>query len=144
MFSYTPDIVAVPPDLIKSALNDVQVAPFRALPKYSLHKCNLDLVLFLQTAFSQKFLFGITPKFGVQQILDGQPIHTDLNRVEVYNFILSTGGDDVRTCFWNDYNGSEMLESLRIEPFRWHKLDVTIPHSVQNIKSKRIAISVWV
>ena len=70
------------------------------------------------------------------------PIHKDSGRSTAYNYILYPGGDNVVTNIYdNDFN---VIESLRIEPFRWHKLNVLKYHNVANLDPNLTRISVTV
>jgi hypothetical protein len=90
----------------------------------------------------------------------GGPIiipHVDEGRSYVYNYLLDTGG--AVTKFYKNAKGYENLkaypqtvftydrieeiESIDIEKNRWHYLDVTKVHNVENIRpgQKRISLS---
>ena len=105
---------------------------------------------------------NITPKPGLVtiQVMYGGPIiipHVDEGRSYVYNYLLDTGG--AVTKFYKNAKGYENLkaypqtvftydrieeiESIDIEKNRWHYLDVTKVHNVENIRpgQKRISLS---
>lgn len=138
MFEYVNNISIPDFNIIQAARKSCSEDHLSRFERYFLFRCNDDLRDYLKKEFPKTF------SFGVQKILNGQKIHIDHKRNTVYNFIIETGGSDVTTCFWSDLQGSELLKEVKIEPMRWHKLNVTIPHSVKNITAERIAITVWV
>ena len=138
MFEYVKNISIPDFDIIEAARKSCSEDHFFRFERYFLFKCNDILLDFLKEEFPKTF------NFGVQKILDGQKIHIDYQRTIAYNFIIETGGIDVTTCFWSDLEGSSLLKEIKIEPMQWHKLNVTIPHSVKNITSERIAITAWI
>ena len=108
-----------------------------------------------------KSIFDFEHGVSVQIIKNGAPVHVDIGRKVAYNYIIETGGSDVLTAYFNiddfiqDRNNrhlrlfpkldgppAEPLYSVCIEPNRWHKLDVSFPHTVLNIESERMAITV--
>jgi hypothetical protein len=69
-------------------------------------------------------------------------LHTDLPAASwAINYIISTGGDNVCTCF---YQNKSLIEQHIIEPFRWHWINVSIPHTVINLKKDSTRISVTI
>jgi hypothetical protein len=83
--------------------------------------------------------------------------HVDLIRIKALNYILLTGGD-AETVFYapkkefshliplpNTYipfDRIQRINSVVLEQERWHQLDVTKIHTVENLKSKRLSITV--
>lgn len=79
----------------------------------------------------------------VQSIYEDPKIHIDHNRVEAINYIISSGGDNVVTSFYND--DLTEIEEIVIQPKKWHKLKVDVKHSVKNIiDPPRIAITIHI
>jgi hypothetical protein len=78
---------------------------------------------------------------SVQIIRTGIPIHTDIGRTEAINYIISTGGDNVYTCFYAEDN---LEQKYKIETERWHWLNVSVPHQVIGLDNNnpRVAITV--
>ena len=78
---------------------------------------------------------------SVQIIRTGIPIHTDIGRTEAINYIITTGGDDVYTCFYAEDN---LEQKYKIETERWHWLNVSVPHQVIGLDNNnpRVAITV--
>jgi len=80
-------------------------------------------------------------KTCVQVVHEGIHIHKDIARVSTYNYLIDAGGNNVETCFYDD--NFSLIKSIKIEPFRWHKLDVSVNHNVINIQRPRIALTVF-
>jgi hypothetical protein len=51
------------------------------------------------------------------------PTHIDYGRTYAINYIINTGGNNVKT-FWTDDGKNNIVEELTIEPRRWHILKV--------------------
>ena len=82
--------------------------------------------------------------------------HVDLIRSKALNYLVLTG--DADTVFYEPkkefahlkpmpstfipHDRISQIKSFKIENDRWHQLDVTKIHNVENIKSKRLAITV--
>ena len=100
---------------------------------------------------------------SIQAMYGGKTItpHVDEMRSFAYNYVIDTGGE-TSTCFWEPreeykhlkvyaqtvfpYNRLNLLEEVKIEKGRWHKLDTRIIHSVENLdpSKKRISLSLSV
>ena len=84
------------------------------------------------------------------------PPHCDRQRQMSINYLLTTGGDDVRTCFFknprhtynlaqaeNDlYENLELDFKITIPAEHWHSYNVQYYHSVENIYSQRLIFSI--
>jgi hypothetical protein len=100
------------------------------------------------------------PALVTIQVMHGGPVvipHVDEGRSYVYNYLLDTGG--AVTKFYKNSKGYENLtaypqtvftydrieeiETINIQTNRWHYLDVSKIHNVENIQpsQKRISIS---
>ena len=74
-------------------------------------------------------------------VLSGDlPIHKDNTRDVAYNYVLETGNSS--TNFHDD--DKNLIEEHKIEPLKWHKLNVKNYHSVIINKPPRIVVSVSV
>jgi hypothetical protein len=123
-------------DNIKKLIND---SPFKDLEWFQQYKIsNHHLLNFIQPFFN----FNVFGKSYYQIIKNGIKRHVDVGRSTAYNFLINTGGDDVYTV-WYDYNRVEEIYKIKIPIKTWHKLDVSICHSVEGITDTRIAISVF-
>jgi hypothetical protein len=100
---------------------------------------------------------------SIQSMYGGEKVtpHIDEMRSFAYNYVIHTGGDTA-TCFWKPktefehlksyaqtvfpYERLELVEEIKIEKGRWHKLDTRQIHSVENLDStkKRISLSLSV
>lgn len=105
---------------------------------------------------------NIHTKFKINvQIITGPGFfapHVDIARREVFNYLLDTGGTNVSTCFYKvkpeyqnlfadpgtviPYERIYEIDRVVFEPNRWHVLNVQTVHSVENISSQRIALSI--
>lgn len=93
------------------------------------------------------------------QIIDGGEYvfpHIDMLRTRAWNYTIDTG--DAETCFYEakpeyahlpliprtyvPYERVDKIQTFKIDPHRWHELDVSKIHGVENIKSPRLAISI--
>lgn len=97
---------------------------------------------------------------SIQAMYGGTTItpHIDEMRTRALNYVITTGGNS-ETCFYKPkkeyehlvaypqtifpFDRLELLEKVQIVPGRWHQLDVTTIHSVENLdpKLKRISLS---
>jgi hypothetical protein len=97
---------------------------------------------------------------SIQAMYGGTTItpHIDEMRSYAFNYVVATGGNS-RTCFYKpkaEYSHLrvypqtvfpidrlELVDEIQIEPHRWHRLDTTTIHSVENLdpQLKRISLS---
>lgn len=97
---------------------------------------------------------------SIQAMYGGTTItpHIDEMRTSALNYVVSTGGNS-KTCFYKakkeyehliaypqtifPFERLELLEEICIQPHRWHRLDVSTIHSVENLDPalKRISLS---
>ena len=105
---------------------------------FKTKEVNSELRDWLETTF--QFNFGCQ----YQIISPGIPIHTDIGRNVVYNYIIEPGGTEVRTVVYGSKNKDDIIQSEIIQSNRWHRLEVAHYHSVENINpdSLRFAVSV--
>jgi hypothetical protein len=96
---------------------------------------NDDLKLWLQSIFD----FEVWPQY--QLIFDGLPIHIDKgNRIFAYNYLLNTGGDNVKTAVYDKNNILLQCETLELK--RWHRINTGMPHTVHGIDPDKIRIAI--
>lgn len=82
----------------------------------------------------------------IQVIKNKFPIHIDIGRSTVFNYAIQTGGDNIYTSFYvKGSNGLEVQETHKIEPRKWHKLNVKVLHDVSMIPANnmRVMLSVF-
>lgn len=137
------DLPSVPSDLIESIQSIINKPNKEAsiivneYPYFKTKPVKLDLHSWLQELFP----FEITPQY--QLIFNGLPIHIDKgNRIIAYNYILDTGGDNVKTVVYD--HRYKPLQIEVIEANKWHSIRTSMLHGVHGIQSNnvRIAISI--
>ncbi len=160
--NYFEYLDALPP-VSSDLLNEARHASLNRVstfvdPKFSTYQFYL-----LQGKIAEftKSIFNFKHSVSVQVIKNGAPVHVDIGRAVAYNYIIETGGVNVLTAYFNiddfiqdrnnrhlrlfpklDCAPAEPIYTVCIEPNRWHKLNVSVPHTVLNIGSERIAITV--
>ena len=158
-FEYLDTLPSVSADL----LNEVRHASLNSASVFVDPKHSTYQFYSLQGKITDftKSIFNFEHSVAVQVIKNGVPVHVDIGRKVAYNYIIETGGTNVLTAYFNiddfiqdrtnihlkllpklDCPPAEPIYTVCIEPNRWHKLNVSIPHSVLNIESERIAITV--
>jgi hypothetical protein len=161
-FEYLDTLPSVSTDLLNEArhasLNRVSTFVDPEFPTYQFYLLRGKIREFTES------IFNFEHSVAVQVIKNGVPVHVDIGRRVAYNYIIETGGTNVLTAYFNiddfiqdrtnihlkllpklDCPPAEPIYTVCIEPNRWHKLNVSIPHSVLNIESEseRIAITVF-
>ena len=72
-----------------------------------------------------------TMYWAFQIVSNDLPMHRDLGTKIKLTYILQTGGKDTVTEWYNDKE--ELVESVALEPFRWHIFKADSYHAVKNI-----------
>jgi hypothetical protein len=135
------DYPEIPKELLLST-HEILNLPNTATPinfsHFKTKEVNQELRNWLEATF--QFNFGCQ----YQIVSPGIPIHTDIGRNVVYNYIIDPGGDEVRTVVYGSKNKDDVIQSEIIETNRWHRLEVSHYHSVENINpnSLRFAVSI--
>jgi hypothetical protein len=76
------------------------------------------------------------------QIIRGNLItHIDRETTVKFVYLLDTGGDNVVTSFYADDN-TTVIDSVVLEPHRWHILKVDAPHGVTGVDADRTRFSI--
>ena len=101
---------------------------------YGIYYCEDELTNFL------KHLFPKCTNFRYQILRNGIPKHVDVDRATNYNYILQAGGSNVETVWWK--NDKEIYRTCLPEK-KWHKFNVGIEHSIENIETERVGITVF-
>jgi hypothetical protein len=74
---------------------------------------------------------------------ESHPMHTDYGRKYAFNYFIDQGGDDVWTNWYDNTTDKNIIESHKIEPFRWHVIAVNPElHGVDGIDPDRYRISI--
>lgn len=142
-FEYINTLPNVPEEIITEALSSINS------PNYWLNKKSDSYQVFPGTEKLYNFIHSHLNeqyRVTVQVIKNTIPIHVDIGRSVVFNYIIDTGGDDIHTIFYSKNNEDyTIIESHNIKPFKWHRLNVATPHSVSTISpnNKRISLSVF-
>lgn len=93
--------------------------------------------------FIQKYFdYPIVVRYQV--IKKDLPIHIDLGEEDMkYNYLITTGGENVTTRFWDSCNDpKKILYEVVTEQAKWHHLNIKVPHQVINVLSPRVSITV--
>lgn len=134
------DYVDLPkiPDFLLPSISEIIASPRQpSVVKYDLfqtRKVNDDLHDWLKHNMHMDF----HPQF--QLIYNGIPIHKDIARNSCYNYLLDTGGENVKTIVY-DESKLRILKALHIPLKTWYYLNTTLFHTVKNIETVRIALS---
>ena len=125
---------------------------------YNRHRATDELINWIRKNISINY-----ESLGVQ-IQDPNPDnqrhfpHTDTSpRHWVLNYNIQPGGGNVITSWYQengypvlregttrpkDVDQLELIQSVCVEPFRWHLLNTQVLHGVENIEHSRIAVTV--
>lgn len=139
-FEYLDYIPKLPENLEKYVFDSI-------LGKDLFHKKNdvykiFDAHFYLKEYLKDFFHLSIY-NIRVQVINADTMIHIDHNRIKAINYIISSGGDNVITSFYND--DLSLIEKILIKEKKWHRIKVDTKHSVVNIVSPpRIAITIHI
>lgn len=159
------NLPTIPKELIPSA-NEIIDLPLWGLNKdgggfhktnntYSTRKLTTPLRIWLLENLNFEFV-------GNYIVFSGTvPPHKDMRRC-AYNYIVDAGGDDIKTSIYEgelsqqyrSYQGDSEresvgdnklteIQSMIIEPFRWHSLRTDLVHAVSgNLLRPRVLISI--
>jgi hypothetical protein len=142
-FEYIDFLPCVPEELITEALTTIDATNYwlnKKSDSYRVFPGTEKLYNFIHSHLNEQY------RVTVQVISNTLPIHVDIGRSVVFNYIIDTGGDDIHTIFYSKNNEDyTIIESHNIKPFKWHRLNVATPHSVSTISpnNKRISLSVF-
>jgi len=166
MFEFIKSIPQIPEELLLYNVEDIisrenKFCNQEAQATYSTHDVSSELYDFLRPHFNRDIQIRY-------QVMKRQlPIHIDAhakNVSHVFNYVLLTGGDSVRTRWWkmpkekqlmflpnahydicmgDKQDKEQLLQERIIPPKQWHKLRVDIPHDISKIDSPRIGITLW-
>ena len=124
---------------------------------YNRHRAIDELTEWIHQNISSQYIsFGVQVQTPKPHINTHFP-HTDtLPRIWALNYNLDPGGDNVITSWYQERGHSilrpgpcrpqdisqlDVLESVQIQPRRWHLLNTQVLHGVENIHGPRIAIT---
>ena len=130
------DLPPIPESFYSDIWNDLHNPTLSDLPmdKYQISDSNEKLKKCIKEIFADSgYQFD---SVNVQRISKDLKWHIDGRRISVCNFLIQSGGDNVKTLFPD--------EELVIEPLRWHHLNVQRWHRVIDVaQPPRIAICVF-
>lgn len=92
----------------------------------------------------KKNVIQFNQKIFCYQVIDSKIApHIDDGRTFTINYILNSGNTNIlpTTVFYNNLVEKKQIEEIKIEEKKWHYLKVDIPHSVTNIDSYRLSIT---
>lgn len=106
---------------------------------YTIHDCQDELKAYLKTVFPEY------TKFRYQTLRNGVPIHVDFGRTHATNYIIDTGGIDVKTIWYESTPIHDKIPIFNtvIPAKSWHELKVDSLHTVMGIDTTRYAITVY-
>ena len=135
------DLPPIPENLIESVTDIINKPPkiYSTIPsEYTFFKTrnvNDDLASWLQSIFE----FKIYPQY--QLVYNGLPIHIDKgNRINAYNYLLDTGGENVRTAVYDEKYKPLQIEKLELK--RWHRINTGMLHGVHGIEPDKIRVAI--
>jgi len=130
------DIINKPPKDTSSVSATYPNFKSDTYPYFKTRDVNSDLKNWLQTVFN----FKIDPQY--QLIYDGLPIHIDVftRRIYAYNYLLDTGGIDVKTAIYDEQHNTLQSETLELK--RWHRIPTNMPHCVHGIQPDKVRVAV--
>jgi len=82
-----------------------------------------------------------TMYWGFQIITGDLFLHKDHGTLTKMNFLIDTGGDDAVTEFY-DEDQTTLLDSIIIEPGKWHVFKADTYHCVKNTDPNRVRFSI--
>lgn len=158
-FKYLDDLPKFSKDVLDKAMNAMSANNNTFVdPKHSTYQ----FYRVHDTAVLEftKTLFNFDHIVAIQVIKKGVPVHIDIGRKVAFNYIIETGGDNVLTGYYNidDFDKipdkhiklvpkinmppAQPVYTVCLDPMRWHKLDVSVPHGIINVEKDRIAVTV--
>jgi hypothetical protein len=131
------DVPEIPEELILPLDEVLQLENIfgGATNNYTIHECQPELRDWLKSHFPD------CTKFRYQTLIDEIPVHKDRGRDIAINYILDTGGDDVKTV-WYEEDWTTATHDMIFPAKKWHEIDVSIYHGVSGLTSRRWAITV--
>jgi hypothetical protein len=74
-------------------------------------------------------------------VYKGLPIHVDKgNRIIAYNYLLDTGGENVRTAVYDKKYKPLQIERLELK--RWHRINTGMLHGVHGIEPDKVRVAI--
>jgi hypothetical protein len=93
-------------------------------PNYRVYHVNPELTAYLETIFNFKFT-------AFYHIINTElEKHIDPGRTLGINYLLSSGGSNVTTEFYDKQEPNRLVGSIVFPERRWYMLNVSVPHAV--------------
>ena len=135
------DLPPVPENLIESITDIINKPPklYSAVPSdyyfFKTRNVNDDLAEWLQSIFEYKIYSQY------QLVYNGLPIHIDKgNRINAYNYLLDTGGKNVKTAVYNENYRPLQIEQLELK--RWHRINTGMLHGIHGIEPDKVRVAI--
>ena len=133
------DFPKIPEDLLESVEDILNKPRFISIVKadyFQTRPINQNL----QDWLTNHLAFEFDARY--QLIYTGLPIHKDLARTIAYNYLLVSGGHDVKTIIYD--NDKNILETYIIPLKTWHSINTDMYHGVDGIllNNVRVALSI--
>jgi len=151
VFQYLDHLPPIPPELLINFWHcDAHSVAFTT-GIYTRYRIRSDLEQWIHTNISR-----VDQRVGCQVLQEDIAPHCDF-RAWAVNYLVTTGGSGARTrihCIpgqsiqqsarrsLSPDESTIIVESLDIEPFRWHLLNTHVLHSVTGIAQTRSAVTV--
>jgi hypothetical protein len=136
-FEYLTEIPNIPDELLSEVYKSIHehenVFVHNFYSNYQIFNLTDELIQFIKLKFNNHII-------QVHVIKNVLAIHKDINRTIAFNYLIDCGGNNVETCFYD--KKLKLIEKIKIEPFKWHKLDVSTFHNVINLERPRIALTI--
>ena len=171
LFEYLDSLPAIPNELLINPgtnSNDYIKQPderHKHLPAhwratFARYSINTALLDWLRTNISTSLdLAGLQRMTWPDDAISGKRIivpHTDAVRNWAVSYLFELGGTNVTTSFYQEQDFSLIRESDRlfkterltvvkqlvIEPYRWHLINTSVIHGVENVETQRQAITI--
>ena len=78
--------------------------------------------------------------FAFQYMLKDMPMHIDQGTKIKLNYLIVPGGEDAITRFYDE--NKNLTHEVKVEPFRWHLLDGSVYHAVDNIDADKYRFAI--
>ena len=169
LIEFLNDVPSIPEELLTYDINNIISLPnkFGATANtsnaiYSTHDVSDELYSFLRPHF------GDNIEVRYQLFRSQIPVHIDSHVLSgvthVNNYILLTGGENIKTRHWNvlneekliymkdrpltivwgdELNNEQLLNEVILPTKKWHKLAVNVPHDISKIGNPRLGITVF-
>jgi hypothetical protein len=135
-------IPVIPQELIEDVESMEKRKNVFPYPNYAHTYASYEASEELSTWIQQYFDKPVLTRYQV--IKKKLPVHVDVGISGIkYNYLLSTGGDAVKTRWWNSVdNPTTLLFEVTSKLHVWHSLNIETPHDISEISSPRVSITV--